>query len=83
MSGSRRGRLAAASYTGLALSVLSALAVPALASALGTDGGHPATPHFNAAGLLPFGPPATMAILPAAADAAPAPTPAPAPSATS
>src|SRR4051812_35409728 len=73
MSRSRRGRLAAASYTGLALSVISALAVPALAPAASRSGGEDtATPHVDSAGLLPFGPPATVAVLPV-----PAPAPAP------
>src|SRR4051812_22207317 len=79
MRRSRRGRLAAASYTGLALSVISALAVPALAHAASKSGGEDtATPHVDSAGLLPFGPPATVSVVPAAA-----PAPAPAPTTTS
>lgn len=76
MSGHRRGRLVAASYTGLALSVISAFAVPALAHAASASGpvGED-TSYEDTAGLLPFGPPAPItAVLPAAAAA---PTPAP------
>src|SRR3954447_24018642 len=79
MSRSRRGRLAAASYTGLALSVISAVAVPALAHAASRSGGEDtATPHVDSARLLAFGPPATVAVL-----TAPAPDPAPPTTSTS
>ena len=64
MSGSRRGRLAAASYAGLALSVASAIAVPALAAA--ASGPASEGPHHLSLAAAPvlFGPPATIAVLP-------------------
>jgi hypothetical protein len=70
MSGSKRGRLAAASYAGLSLSVLSALVIPAVAAAADHDD----PPSGPATVLLPAGPPVFTAVLPA-----PEPLPAPAP----
>ena len=60
MSGSRRGRLAAASYAGLTLSVLSALVIPAVAASADGD-----SPKHPAPSLLPAGPSAFAALLPA------------------
>jgi hypothetical protein len=73
MSGSRRGRLAAASYTGLALSVISAIAVPAVA-ATGGDGSAPAEPPTY---RLPAPPAAIAFVAPPEPVVAPTPPPPP------